>query len=56
MKKKLAIQIITEAINLAMTKGCFGLVENSNIVKALDAINAEPTFELLKEEEISNRN
>lgn len=41
MNKKLAVQIITEALNLAMTKGCFGLVENTNIVKALDVLNQE---------------
>lgn len=53
MDNKLAIQVITEALNLAMTKGCFGLIENRNIVKALDVLNQEeqPKIEILKEED-----
>lgn len=36
-----AQQTIIEAINLAMTKGCFGIIESSNIIKALDIIAVE---------------
>lgn len=38
METKLAKQILNEALNIAITKGCFGLVEVTNIVKALEKI------------------
>ena len=41
MDNKTAKQIINEALNIAIAKGCFGLVEVTNIVKALEVLNAE---------------
>lgn len=45
MKKDTAIQIINEALNIAIAKGCFGLVEVTNIVKALEFLNDQPDVE-----------
>ena len=42
MKKETAIQIINEALNIAIAKGCFGLVEVTNIVKAVEVITEQP--------------
>ena len=41
MKKETAIQIINEALNI----GCFGLVEVTNIVKAVEFISEQPDIE-----------
>ena len=38
MELKVAKQIVSEALNIAIAKGCFGLVEVSNIVKALEKL------------------
>ena len=38
-------QIIAEALNMAIAKGCFGLIEVTNIVKALEVLNDQPTIE-----------
>jgi hypothetical protein len=38
METNTAKQIIAEALNIAISKGCFGLVEVQNIVKALETI------------------
>lgn len=43
MDENKAYQVIVEALNLAMTKGCFGLIENKNIVEALDVISSALT-------------
>ena len=45
MDNKTAHQIINEALNIAIAKGCFGLVEVTNIVKAVDHINSQPDVE-----------
>jgi hypothetical protein len=45
MKKDTAIQIINEALNIAIAKGCFGLVEVTNIVKAVKLITDQPEIE-----------
>lgn len=45
MDKKTANQIISEALNIAIAKGCFGLVEVSNIVKAIEFLNSQPDIE-----------
>jgi len=45
MDIKTSNQIIAEALNIAIAKGCFGLVEVSNIVKALEVLNDQPTIE-----------
>jgi len=45
MNNKTAKQIVNEALNIAISKGCFGLIECSNIVKALDFLNDQPDVE-----------
>lgn len=45
MDNKTAKQIISEAMNIAIAKGCFGLVEVTNIVKALEFLNDQPDVE-----------
>ena len=45
MKRETAIQIINEALNIAIAKGCFGLVEVTNIVKAVEFISEQPDIE-----------
>ena len=39
MNQELANQIIIEALNMALLKGCFGLQEATNIVKAIDFLS-----------------
>lgn len=41
MDKNLSIQIINEALNVAIQKGCYNLIEVTNIVNALNFINNE---------------
>jgi len=45
MELTTAKQIIAEALNIAVSKGCFNLVEVTNIVKALETINEQPSIE-----------
>ena len=45
MDKKTALQIISEAMNIAIAKGCFGLVEVTNIVKAVEFLSNQPDVE-----------
>jgi len=45
MELKTAKQILAEAVNVAVMKGCFNLVEVQNIVKALELINSQPEVE-----------
>jgi len=45
MDNKTANQIVSEALDIAIAKGCFRLVEVTNIVKALEFINAQPDIE-----------
>jgi hypothetical protein len=52
MKKNTAIQIINEALNIAIAKGCFGLVEVTNIVKAVELISEQPDIEFGEIQEI----
>ena len=52
MNKNTALQIINEALNIAIAKGCFGLVEVTNIVKAVDLISAQPDIEFGEIKEI----
>lgn len=49
METNTAKQIIAEALNIAIAKGCFGLVEVQNIVKALEVINQVPEIQFEKE-------
>ena len=41
MTKELSIQIINEALNIAIQKGCFDLIAVTNIVSALTLLNNE---------------
>ena len=45
MDHKIALQIINEALNIAIAKGCYGLVEVTNIVKALEELTPLPKVE-----------
>jgi len=45
MELKVAKQVIAEALNIAISKGCYGLVEVQNIVEALKAITDQPEVE-----------
>jgi hypothetical protein len=45
MDNKTAKQIISEAMNVAISKGCFGLIEVTNIVKAVEFLNNQPDVE-----------
>ncbi len=39
MNEELAKQVIKEALNLAIQKGCYDLVAVSNIVNAINVLN-----------------
>lgn len=45
-------QVIAEALHIAISKGCFGLVEVQNIVKALEMINNMPELEFGEVEQL----
>ena len=45
MDNKTAKQIVTEALHIAISKGCFGLVEVTNIVKAVEFLGNQPDVE-----------
>jgi hypothetical protein len=45
MNNKTAKQIVNEALNIAISKGCFGLIVVTNIVKALEFLNEQPDVE-----------
>ena len=45
MKTENAIQILKEALHIAISKGCFGLVETTNIVKAIEHLEQQPDIE-----------
>ena len=45
MNNKTAKQIMNESLHIAISKGCFGLVEVTNIVKALEFLNDQPDVE-----------
>ena len=45
MKTEQALQILKEALNIAIAKGCFGLIETTNIVKALEHLDNQPNVE-----------
>ena len=51
MDNKTANQIVSEALHIAISKGCFGLVEVTNIVKALEVINEMPDVQFGEVEE-----
>jgi len=39
MESNTAKQVIAEALHIAISKGCYGLLEVQNIVKALEVVN-----------------
>lgn len=45
MNHETAVRIINEAINIAIAKGCFGLVEVTNIVEAVKYFNNQSDVE-----------
>ena len=45
MDKQTYTQIINEALNLAIQKGCYNLIEVTNIVNALTFLNNESNGE-----------
>jgi hypothetical protein len=45
MNHETAVKIINEAINIAIAKGCFGLIEVTNIVEAVKYLNNQPNVE-----------
>lgn len=54
MDNKTAKQIISEAMNIAIAKGCYGLIEVTNIVKAIEFLNEQPDVEFSSEIEQHN--
>lgn len=46
MTQETAKQVIAEALHIAIAKGCYGLIEVQNIVKALEVISQAPEIEL----------
>ena len=54
MDNKTAKQIISEAMNVAIAKGCFGLIEVTNIVKAVEFLSNQPDVEFSSEIEQYN--
>jgi hypothetical protein len=45
MNRETAMQVINEAMNIAIERGCFNLTHVTNIVKALDFLNNQPNVE-----------
>jgi len=54
MDNKTAKQIVSEALHIAITKGCYGLIEVTNIVKAIEFLNDQPDVEFSSEVEQYN--
>lgn len=58
MENQVALKIVSEALNIAIIKGNFGLIEVTNIVRALETLENKqvntpfsiPVFELDEEE------
>ena len=44
MELQTAKQVLVEALDIAIKKGCFGLNETINIVKALEVIREQPNI------------
>jgi hypothetical protein len=51
MELNTAKQVIAEALHIAIAKGCYGLLEVQNIVKALETINEMPDVQFGEVEE-----
>jgi len=45
MKTENAIQILKEALHIAIAKGCYGLIETTNIVKAIEHLENQPDIQ-----------
>ena len=45
MESNTAKQVIAEALHIAISKGCYGLLEVQNLVRALEVINNMPDIE-----------
>jgi hypothetical protein len=45
MKTEQALQILKEALHIAIAKGCYGLIETTNIVKALEHLESQPDIQ-----------
>lgn len=54
MTQENAKQVIAEALHIAISKGCYGLVETTNIVKALEVINDAPVIEFGNVEQVED--
>lgn len=52
MTPQLAKQVVNEALNIAISRGCYGLLETTNIVMALQFINSQPDVEFGEIEEV----
>lgn len=53
MKTEQALQILKEALHIAIAKGCFGLVETTNIVKAIEHFENKANIEFGEIEELN---
>ena len=51
MEHSVALQVVAEALNISIAKGCFNLFEVTNIVKALEEIHKLPTIEISSDNE-----
>jgi hypothetical protein len=51
MSKEQALQVVIEALNVAIKNGCYGLLETKNIVGALDVLTtpSENSLEIVSE-------
>jgi hypothetical protein len=53
MNPQLAKQVLKEALNIAISRGCYGLVETTNIIMALNFMDSQPDVEFGLIEEVS---
>jgi hypothetical protein len=53
MKTEQALQILKEALHIAIAKGCYGLIETTNIVKAIEHFENKPDIEFGEIEELN---
>jgi hypothetical protein len=52
MNPQLAKQVVKEALNIAISRGCYGLVETTNIIMALNFMDSQPDVEFGLIEEV----
>ena len=53
MKTEQALQILKEALHIAIAKGCYGLIETTNIVKAIEYFENKADIEFGDIEELN---